>query len=80
MCAHLIAQLKLHACCCWLILQNNMLLIEDEDPTLEDLGIVDEDQLLIEVRNKDLTWPEEMGSLAIPMQDKRKQGEQYAQT
>ncbi|KAJ4445302.1 hypothetical protein ANN_07107 [Periplaneta americana] len=53
--------------------ENNMLLIEDEEPTLEDLGIMDEDQLLIEVRNKDLTWPEEMGSLAIPMQDKRKQ-------
>ncbi|PSN41510.1 hypothetical protein C0J52_07225 [Blattella germanica] len=53
--------------------ENNMLLIEDEEPTLEDLGILDEDQLLIEVRNKDLTWPEEMGSLAIPMQDKRKQ-------
>jgi ubiquitin carboxyl-terminal hydrolase 6/32 len=51
-----------------------MLLIEDEEPTLEDLGVLDEDQLLIEVRNKDLTWPEEMGSLAIPMQDKRKQG------
>ncbi|XP_023716699.1 ubiquitin carboxyl-terminal hydrolase 32 isoform X2 [Cryptotermes secundus] len=53
--------------------ENNMLLIEDEEPTLEDLGVLDEDQLLIEVRNKDLTWPEEMGSLAIPMQDKRKQ-------
>lgn len=53
-----------------------MLLIEDEEPTLEDLGILDEDQLLIEVRNKDLTWPEEMGSLATPMQDKRKQGKQ----
>lgn len=51
-----------------------MLLIEDEEPTLEDLGVLDEDQLLIEIRNKDLTWPEEMGSLAIPMQEKRKQG------
>ena len=51
-----------------------MLLIEDEEPTLEDLGVLDEDQLLIEVRNKDLTWPEEMGSLAILMQEKRKQG------
>ncbi|XP_046979817.1 ubiquitin carboxyl-terminal hydrolase 32 [Schistocerca americana] len=52
--------------------ENNMLLIEDEEPTLEDLGIMDEDQLLIEVRNKDLTWPEEMGSLANHLQDKRK--------
>ncbi|XP_068086711.1 ubiquitin carboxyl-terminal hydrolase 32 [Anabrus simplex] len=53
--------------------ENNMLLIEDEEPTLEELGIIDEDQLLIEVRNKDLTWPEEMGSLATHLQDKRKQ-------
>ncbi|KAK7789457.1 hypothetical protein R5R35_012652 [Gryllus longicercus] len=53
--------------------ENNMMLIEDEEPTLEELGIVDDDQLLIEVRNKDLTWPEEMGSLANHMQDKRKQ-------
>jgi ubiquitin carboxyl-terminal hydrolase 6/32 len=51
-----------------------MLLIEDEEPTLEELGVLDEDQLLIEIGNKDLTWPEEMGSLAIPMQEKRKQG------
>nr|CAD7196012.1 unnamed protein product [Timema douglasi] len=53
--------------------QNNMLLIEEDEPTLEDLGITDEDQLLIEVRNKDLTWPEEMGSLASQLQEKRKQ-------
>lgn len=51
-----------------------MLLIEDDEPTLEELGIIDEDQLLIEIRNKDLTWPEEMGSIANNMQDRRKQG------
>lgn len=45
-----------------------MTVLEDEDASLEDLGIFDEDQLLIEVRNKDLTWPEEMGGL----QDRRR--------
>ncbi|KAG8233419.1 hypothetical protein J437_LFUL013413, partial [Ladona fulva] len=53
--------------------ENNMTLIEEEEATLEELGVIDEDQLLIEVRNKDLTWPEEMGSLATSLQDKRKQ-------
>lgn len=51
-----------------------MVLIEEEEATLEDLGVCDEDQLLIEIRNKDLTWPEEMGSLAIPPNDRVKQG------
>lgn len=45
-----------------------MTVLEDEEASLEDLSILDEDQLLIEVRNKDLTWPEEMGSL----QDRRR--------
>ncbi|XP_046386606.1 ubiquitin carboxyl-terminal hydrolase 32 isoform X1 [Ischnura elegans] len=53
--------------------ENNMMLIEEEEATLEELNVQDEDQLLIEVRNKDLTWPEEMGSLATNLQDKRKQ-------
>lgn len=51
----------------------NMVLIEDEEATLEELGICDDDQVLIEVRNKDLTWPEEIGSLAIPPNDRCKQ-------
>ncbi|XP_034237598.1 ubiquitin carboxyl-terminal hydrolase 32 isoform X2 [Thrips palmi] len=48
--------------------ENNMTVLEDEEASLEDLSVLDEDQLLIEVRNKDLTWPEEMGSL----QDRRR--------
>ncbi|XP_026279470.1 ubiquitin carboxyl-terminal hydrolase 32 isoform X3 [Frankliniella occidentalis] len=48
--------------------ESNMIVLEDEEASLEDLRIVDEDQLLIEVRNKDLTWPEEMGGL----QDRRR--------
>lgn len=39
-------------------------LLEDENATLEELGVQDSDQLLLEVRNKDLTWPEELGALA----------------
>lgn len=39
-------------------------LLEDENATLQDLHVHDNDQLLLEVRNKDLTWPEELGALA----------------
>ncbi|CAI6345795.1 unnamed protein product [Macrosiphum euphorbiae] len=53
--------------------ENNMVLIEDEDQTLEELGVCDEDQIIIEIRNKDLTWPEEIGSLSINSGDKCKQ-------
>lgn len=49
-----------------------MMLIEEEEATLEELGVCDEDQILIEVRNKDLTWPEEIGSLAAPPGDRAK--------
>ncbi|XP_075218366.1 ubiquitin specific protease 32 isoform X2 [Lycorma delicatula] len=44
--------------------------IEDETATLEELNVEDEDQILVEVRNKDLTWPEEIGHLALPQNDK----------
>lgn len=50
-----------------------MTLIEDEDSTLEELEIQDEDQILMEVRNKDLTWPEEIGSLASNSAERNKQ-------
>lgn len=50
-----------------------MVLIEDEDQTLEELGVCDEDQIIIEIRNKDLTWPEEIGSLSVNSGDKCKQ-------
>lgn len=39
-------------------------LLEDDQPTLQELMIVDNDQFLLEIRNKDLTWPEELGSLS----------------
>lgn len=45
-------------------IKENTVLLEDENATLEELGIVDNDQILLEVRNKDLTWPEELGALA----------------
>lgn len=40
-------------------------LLEEEHPTLHELMIADNDQFLLEIRNKDLTWPEELGSLAL---------------
>lgn len=40
-------------------------LLEEEEPTLHDLMINDNDQFLLEIRNKDLTWPEELGSLSL---------------
>ncbi|KYB26971.1 ubiquitin carboxyl-terminal hydrolase 32 isoform X2 [Tribolium castaneum] len=38
-------------------------LLEDENATLQDLSVIDGDKILLEVRNKDLTWPEELGAL-----------------
>lgn len=40
-------------------------LLEDDQPTLQELMISDNDQILLEIRNKDLTWPEELGSLSL---------------
>lgn len=37
--------------------------LEEEDQTLEELGVRDLSNVLIEVKNKDQTWPEEIGSL-----------------
>ncbi|KAH9503865.1 Ubiquitin carboxyl-terminal hydrolase 32 [Bulinus truncatus] len=42
----------------------NLTLLEDEDKTVEECDIEDNQQILLEVRNKDLTWPEEMSQLA----------------
>ncbi|XP_041733827.2 ubiquitin carboxyl-terminal hydrolase 32 isoform X2 [Coregonus clupeaformis] len=44
--------------------QNNLTLLDDEDHTLEGLKIQDEQHLVIEVRNKDMSWPEEMSFIA----------------
>uniref|UniRef100_A0A182NQT2 ubiquitinyl hydrolase 1 n=1 Tax=Anopheles dirus TaxID=7168 RepID=A0A182NQT2_9DIPT len=40
-------------------------LLEEDQLTLNELSIGDNDQILLEIRNKDLTWPEELGSLAL---------------
>ncbi|XP_014674736.1 PREDICTED: ubiquitin carboxyl-terminal hydrolase 32-like [Priapulus caudatus] len=44
--------------------ENTMELLEEEEVNLVDLEIDDNQQILIEVRNKDLTWPEELSNLA----------------
>ncbi|ESO97937.1 hypothetical protein LOTGIDRAFT_153048 [Lottia gigantea] len=44
--------------------EQNLALLEDENMTVEEALIEENQQLLIEVRNKDLTWPEEMSQLA----------------
>lgn len=56
--------LKLEDVRVWHI-KESAILLEDEFATLQDLGIQDLDQLLLEVRSKDLTWPEELGALAL---------------
>lgn len=43
----------------------NTCLLEEENMMLQDLFINDNDQILLETRNKDLTWPEELGSLTL---------------
>ncbi|CAN9511197.1 unnamed protein product [Ophioblennius macclurei] len=44
--------------------ENYLTLLDDEDHTLESLKILDDQQLVIEVRNKDMSWPEEMSFIA----------------
>uniref|UniRef100_A0A9J8CMM4 ubiquitinyl hydrolase 1 n=1 Tax=Cyprinus carpio carpio TaxID=630221 RepID=A0A9J8CMM4_CYPCA len=44
--------------------ENYLTLLDDEDHTLESLKILDEQHLVIEVRNKDMSWPEEMSFIA----------------
>lgn len=39
-------------------------LLEDESITLEELEFTDNDQILLELRNKDLTWPEEIRAIS----------------
>ncbi|KAJ8982582.1 hypothetical protein NQ317_005053 [Molorchus minor] len=47
----------------WLLREHSSSLLDDDIATLQDLAIADGDQILLEVRNKDLTWPEELGQL-----------------
>ncbi|XP_039266977.2 ubiquitin carboxyl-terminal hydrolase 32-like [Styela clava] len=44
--------------------ENNAFVMEEETATLEDFGVKDNSQVLIEVRNMDMSWPEEMSQLA----------------
>lgn len=46
-------------------LEDSACLLEEDIVTLQDLAITDNDQILLEVRNKDLTWPEELGNLTF---------------
>lgn len=41
------------------------MVLEDDKQTMEEAGIGDNAHILIETRNKDQTWPEEIGSLAL---------------
>lgn len=50
----------------WL-LGNTAVLLDDERPTLQELGLDERARLLLEVRNSDLTWPEEIGALRYAM-------------
>ncbi|XP_075159626.1 ubiquitin specific protease 32 isoform X2 [Haematobia irritans] len=44
-------------------IENSAILLEEDSMTLKELMIKDNDQILLEIRNKDQTWPEELGSL-----------------
>ncbi len=46
------------------LFQSNLTLIEDETCLLEAAHLSEEENLLVEVRDKDQTWPEEMSLLA----------------
>ncbi|XP_046807837.1 ubiquitin carboxyl-terminal hydrolase 32 isoform X1 [Lucilia cuprina] len=46
-------------------LDNTAILLEEDNVTLKELMIKDNDQILLEIRNKDQTWPEELGSLSL---------------
>ncbi|XP_049878866.1 ubiquitin carboxyl-terminal hydrolase 32 isoform X2 [Pectinophora gossypiella] len=46
-------------------LGSNTVLLDDERPTLQELKCDERTRLLIEVRNADLTWPEEIGALSM---------------
>ncbi|KFM78271.1 Ubiquitin carboxyl-terminal hydrolase 32, partial [Stegodyphus mimosarum] len=53
---------------------SNLTLLEEENYTLEELNIEDNEQILIEVRNKDQTWPEEMSNVMNAKWDQKSQG------
>ena len=41
-----------------------MALLDDDGACLEDAGFLDDHSILVEVRSRDGTWPEEITSLA----------------
>ena len=41
------------------------ILLEEEDKTLEELGYTDRKKVLIEIRNKDNSWPEEVREIIV---------------
>ncbi|KAG8195379.1 hypothetical protein JTE90_001395 [Oedothorax gibbosus] len=53
---------------------SNLTLLEEENCTLQQLYIDDNEQILIEVRNKDQTWPEEMSNVMNAKFDQKSQG------
>ncbi|KAK7088275.1 hypothetical protein V1264_022210 [Littorina saxatilis] len=44
--------------------EQNLTLLEDDKQTVDEVTVEDNQPMLIEIRNKDLTWPEEMSQLA----------------
>ncbi|XP_047141245.1 ubiquitin carboxyl-terminal hydrolase 32 isoform X2 [Hydra vulgaris] len=44
----------------WKMQEKSLILLEEEDKSVEDLELKDGSHLLIEIRNQDLSWPEEM--------------------
>ena len=42
---------------------SDLTLLDDECLCLEDLGVKDEDAILVELRSRDASWPEEMMQL-----------------
>jgi len=47
----------------WNFNEQQPILLDDEETTLEDYCIRDGHNILIEIRNRDMSWPEEMNSL-----------------
>ena len=43
--------------------ENSMMILDSEDTTLEEVGCMDDDAILAEIRSRDGTWPEEISSL-----------------
>ena len=44
--------------------EHSMALLDDDGACLEDTGFLDDHSILVEVRSRDGTWPEEITSLA----------------